>query len=102
MRGERARALVVVMLSELVPGRARTAGGAAVEMALKLPASQRSNVDHHVDTGEARDSPEHCGYLPCGPSAACLQLGRNPSRGIVTFDHIGASMMTVFQVRHHA
>ena len=56
----------------------------------------------HVDTGEARDSPEHCGYLPCGPSAACLQLGRNPSRGIVTFDHIGASMMTVFQVRHHA
>jgi len=50
-----------------------------------------------IEDGSIRDSPSPCGYLSCGDGFECLTpgLGENPSRGVVTFDYIGSSMLTV-------
>ena len=51
-----------------------------------------------IEDGSIRERESPCGYLSCGENFECLRLGENPSRGVVTFDYIGASMMTVFQI----
>jgi hypothetical protein len=67
-------------------------------LGVQLFAGALRGVCFSIEDGQIRNSPSPCGFLMCHEGYKCLQLGENPSRGVVTFDYIGASMMTVYQV----
>lgn len=95
---------VVVVLISCIPDLSNAVGLVAFVLlvfgilGVQLFAGALRGVCFSVEDGQIRDRPSPCGFLQCHVGYECLQLGENPSRGVVTFDYIGASMMTVFQV----